>query len=587
MHLVFGSGVGIPSKARLNEALASIGVGATDLDYLEDQPVGVAFLGATLDDGSDAMVKVYGRDASDAAAASRVWRSMFYRDFDRSLTATGLQQVEHEALMLLHGRGEGVPLAELVAWGRGPTGDALLVTKSYGGTALIELAEIDDNVLDGCWEAVAALRDANMAHGSIDARRVVVTTDGVVLRDCSGATVSPSANALAADVVQMLVTTAALVGQDRAIGAARRSMGDDALKSALPWLQGNALSSTLARDAKDAGIKVKDLREAVADATGSEPPELVQLERVTWGNVAMLALTLFAAYALISSLADIGFDTIVEQVADAEWSWVVLAFILAQLTNVGEYFSLTGVVHNTVPFGPTIMFRYALSFISLAVPSDAGAIAMNIRYMQKLGESTAAAVAQGPLLTVFSKGFDIILLLIAGRVIGQSIDLDDIDGGPALRLLLLVVAAIVIGLIVLFTVPKLRNRVLPHIRDAFSAIRASVTDPQRLLRVAGGTLMQKVLFAMTLSAAVGAYGYSLSFGEAIFVNTAISLFVGLIPVPGGVGVAEAALTAGLTAVGVPEEAAVAAALTHRIVTAYLPPVFGWWASRWLAERDYL
>ena len=57
---------------------------------------------------------------------------------------------------------------------------------------------------------------------------------------------------------------------------------------------------------------------------------------------------------------------------------VVVAFVLAQLTNVGEYISLTGMVDRPVPFGPTIMFRYALSFISLAVPSDAGAIAIAV-----------------------------------------------------------------------------------------------------------------------------------------------------------------------------------------------------------------
>ncbi|MGI9622415.1 MAG: lysylphosphatidylglycerol synthase transmembrane domain-containing protein, partial [Acidimicrobiales bacterium] len=240
-----------------------------------------------------------------------------------------------------------------------------------------------------------------------------------------------------------------------------------------------------------------------------------------------------------------------------------------------------------VPFGPTIMFRYALSFIELAVPGDAGAIAMNIRYMRKLGESTAAAVAQGPLLTVFSKGFDIILLVIASRIIGQTVDLDDVDTGSLFSLLLLVLAAIVIGVVVVLVVPKLRARLLPHFKEGFGAMRGSVTNPERLLRVAGGTLVQKMLFAMTLGASVAAYGESLGFAEAIFVNSAVSLFVGLIPVPGGVGVGEAALTAGLVAVGIPEEQAVAAAITHRMVTSYLPPVFGWYASRWLGDRDYL
>ena len=55
----------------------------------------------------------------------------------------------------------------------------------------------------------------------------------------------------------------------------------------------------------------------------------------------------------------------------------------------------------------------------------------------------------------------------------------------------------------------------------------------------------------------------------------------------GVGVGEAALTAGLTTIGIPAEIAAAAAITHRLVTSYLPPVFGFFTSRWLTEHDYL
>jgi hypothetical protein len=82
--------------------------------------------------------------------------------------------------------------------------------------------------------------------------------------------------------------------------------------------------------------------------------------------------------------------------ANADWSWVAIAFIAAQLTNVGEYISLTGTVTRPLPFGPTIMFRYAIAFVGLAVPGDVGSIAMNARYMQKLGIPSARAVAQGP-----------------------------------------------------------------------------------------------------------------------------------------------------------------------------------------------
>jgi uncharacterized membrane protein YbhN (UPF0104 family) len=268
-------------------------------------------------------------------------------------------------------------------------------------------------------------------------------------------------------------------------------------------------------------------------------------------------------------------------------AWLLVALVLAQLTNVAEYVQLIGVAGLRVPFGPTIMFRYALSFVGIAVPGDAAEIAMNVRYQQKLGVPPAAAVAQGPLLTLFSKTFDILLLIVSARVIGQTVDTSEVDLGPVVRLFLLIVVAVVVGIVAVLVVPSWRAVALPQVQQGLGAVKGSVTDPHRLSRVVVGTLAQKVLYAMTLAAAVGAFGYDLGFGAAIFVNSAVSLFVGLVPVPGGIGVAEAALTAGLVAAGVPEEIAVAAAISHRLVTAYLPPVFGWYGSRWLTDRGYL
>jgi uncharacterized membrane protein YbhN (UPF0104 family) len=73
----------------------------------------------------------------------------------------------------------------------------------------------------------------------------------------------------------------------------------------------------------------------------------------------------------------------------------------------------------------------------------------------------------------------------------------------------------------------------------------------------------------------------------ILVSIAVSLFAGLMPVPGGIGITEAALTAGFIAIGVPDATALAAALTCRVVNYYIPPIPGWFALRWMQSRLYL
>ena len=70
-------------------------------------------------------------------------------------------------------------------------------------------------------------------------------------------------------------------------------------------------------------------------------------------------------------------------------------------------------------------------------------------------------------------------------------------------------------------------------------------------------------------------------------NTFVSLFAGVMPIPGGIGVSEAAISFCLTAIGIPSDTSVAIAVVYRLLTFYLPPVWGGFAMRWLKRQDYL
>jgi uncharacterized membrane protein YbhN (UPF0104 family) len=105
--------------------------------------------------------------------------------------------------------------------------------------------------------------------------------------------------------------------------------------------------------------------------------------------------------------------------------------------------------------------------------------------------------------------------------------------------------------------------------------------------VSGGGLAAEVLYALALGASCLAYGVHLNLGQLIFVSTSAAVLSGLVPVPGGVGAAEAALTAGLIAMGVDEPTAFAIAITKRLCTSYLPPIWGYIALRWLVRKGYL
>jgi uncharacterized membrane protein YbhN (UPF0104 family) len=58
------------------------------------------------------------------------------------------------------------------------------------------------------------------------------------------------------------------------------------------------------------------------------------------------------------------------------------------------------------------------------------------------------------------------------------------------------------------------------------------------------------------------------------------------PVPGGVGVQEAVLTAGLTGFGILAAPALAAVIVFRAITFFMPPIFGFFTLHRLRNKGY-
>jgi uncharacterized protein (TIRG00374 family) len=122
--------------------------------------------------------------------------------------------------------------------------------------------------------------------------------------------------------------------------------------------------------------------------------------------------------------------------------------------------------------------------------------------------------------------------------------------------------------------------------DAREALRV-LRHPKKVLLLLGGNLVAQVMQPIILGLCLRAFGESASLAALILINTFVSLFAGFMPVPGGVGVAEAGYTAGLIAVGIPDAAATSTALAFRLVTFYLPPLWGVFAMRWMKEQSHL
>jgi uncharacterized membrane protein YbhN (UPF0104 family) len=109
-----------------------------------------------------------------------------------------------------------------------------------------------------------------------------------------------------------------------------------------------------------------------------------------------------------------------------------------------------------------------------------------------------------------------------------------------------------------------------------------------MLLLFGGNLLTTVVYGLCLMACITAYGQGLPFWTVLAVNIGVSTIAGLVPVPGGgAAISAIGMSGVLAAFGVNESVAVAAVLTNQLATTYLPAIPGWFATRWLLEKDYL
>jgi uncharacterized membrane protein YbhN (UPF0104 family) len=592
IRLTLGTSAGRPGLSSVAAALRELGVEAEHLSVADKQTAGVFAVQGSDPSGRPLTVKVYGRDAYDTQLIAKLWRTLWYQDGGAPLRLGRRQAAEHEAFVTLLARNGGVPTRDVVTAGETVAGDALLVLRGPA-RPLESLApgELDDELLRRSWRTLELLGKANIAHLQIDLASVAVDGDEVLLADFAGATVSPSRDQLQTDRVQLLVTTATVAGADRAVAAAVESLGTDGVATLLPYFQSAALRTPLRTSVKTAGIDMDELRETIAVAVDAQVPDLVKLRRITWWTAIQIALLVLAATAVISAASSIDWESVRTDLADASWGWIAFGFVVAQLPRLTQAASTLGSVAARLSFGPVYMKELTTSYLNLSMPSNIGRMAVSIRFFQCQGLPGATAVAAGAIDSVVSTLVQLtflgVLLLFSEASLSLQLTTPDQD---ALRLLWILLGLLIAVVLVAVFVGRIRRAIVerirtwwPQIRSSLGALRAS----NKLALLLGGNIATEILFASALGLFARGLGADIALTDLLVINMSVSLLASFIPVPGGVGVVEFGLTLGLTSAGMAEEPALAAVLLYRLSTFYLPPIWGFFAMRWLQRNRYL
>ncbi|HTQ89704.1 MAG TPA: lysylphosphatidylglycerol synthase transmembrane domain-containing protein, partial [Streptosporangiaceae bacterium] len=601
VRLVFGSPLGLPSAGDVRLLLEEFGIRSGDVHPAARQVWGVAKFEATELHRTDAPgrlgIAVYGRDAADARLLTKAGRFLLYRDSGPSLTITRLQQVEHEAYVTMRAGQADVAVPEIAEAGTaGPSRDALLVSRMPPGTALsdTDAGAISDATLDELYRQLLTLRRARIAHGAISGDAVLIdpAAGTVALADFRNASERASPDLLDRDLASAIAATAVVLGSERAADSAARCLGPELMQGALRQLQKPALDPLLGRSLRGKRSLLPDVRQRAAAAASIELPQLAEARRVSWPTLIMIIGTLVGGWALIGVLIDVSqsFDTVI----GADWLWVIMALVLAQLAYVASGVEGVGSVAGPLPFGRAVAVEFANAFSALA-GGTAAVFATRVRFFQKQGYDATIALSSGAIMTTSSWIAITVLFLVSLPFAWGNLDLEATpqSGGDSklvwIILAVVVLVALVAGLVL--AVPRLRRlaaaKLRPKLRDVWANLTQVASSPYKLVLLLGGSFGSELLVAMALSVSLRAFGDHLTLPTLYMVIFLAGIIGGISPSPGGMGVVEAGMILGLTAAGVAEADATAAVFIQRLFTSYLPPIWGWITLVWMRRREYL
>lgn len=274
--------------------------------------------------------------------------------------------------------------------------------------------------------------------------------------------------------------------------------------------------------------------------------------------------------------------------ARAHWQWLPTIVACSMLTYLMGALALTGASPSPLPMGRTVTAQLAAAFTNRLAPAGLGGMATNVRFLELGGSTRTAATAA----VVLNSACGFIVHLAAALAVVPLL-----GGSPAMRMrgpdvsdywpaaTALVIVVVFVGVVVS------DGATLGRARLTLGTLTASVVSvvrtPWRLAALLLGSLGVTAGYALALVASVQAFGGGVTTVRVVAVYLGASALAAVSPTPGGLGTLEAAMVAGLVAIGAAGDSALGAVLVFRLVTYWLPVLPGWLAFRSLRAEGSL
>jgi glycosyltransferase 2 family protein len=288
---------------------------------------------------------------------------------------------------------------------------------------------------------------------------------------------------------------------------------------------------------------------------------------MTKKRVLALVVILLLLYVVVPRLGS--FSESFAVVRSARPAYVAAALVVVAMTFVFAAAIYWTLALKHLPYIQTLHVQVASAFTNRLLPAGLGTVTLYVQYLRKCGHRLSQAIAVAGMNSLLSMVGHLIILAVV--LLATDDVYPDKVSLPSAGVIWLVAGGLVLIVAAnILVFRKLRQFAYNITQEVVSTLRFYRQRPGRLVKALLFCCLLTVSYVTVFYLCVAGVGLDVSVAHVFLVFT-IGLIAGTAtPTPGGLIGAEAGLTGGLIAYGVPADQALAAALLYRFLTYWLP-----------------
>jgi uncharacterized protein (TIRG00374 family) len=296
---------------------------------------------------------------------------------------------------------------------------------------------------------------------------------------------------------------------------------------------------------------------------------------------------LVTAIALIIVATQLDFNELLHSVATANPFWMAITIIIAFLALSAAGLHLLIFLPGKVKLQKAIEVQFASGFMSLAAPPGIGPAAVNMRFLGKIGVAGSASFAIVSVIQVIQFIGTILLLFVLGTLnIGF-----DMSHTFDPMIVFIVLSSLLVVILVALLIPKtrelIRSRLLPILIETMRNFKLILTRPLSIVLSLLTVILTLLLYSLSYYTALLAFDVHVNAMDVILVYLVSNTAATMIPMPGGIGTVEAALTLAFTTLHIPAAVTFSATMLFRFADYWLRIPVGFIAMKMLMKRGDL